>query len=379
MPKRDSSLNMLIVAAILALGVGYYVPKTLSARNADVAKAADTKGEAPAAAKQPPPAAKPLWAASAPGRVEPMGGEVRVAAQAPGRIADVLVALNDKVAAGDLMLSLDDEELLARVHAAAVESAVRKKDRDNADAGGRLGQDRRSGEDSVASSERQLANLREELDRVLRARRNGPGTTAADVQKARDAVTKAREKLEQSRITLRKALAADGLPTPSRQDASLAAARAELSLAEAALQRTRIRAPSAGTVLQVNARIGEIAAPSPEQPLILIGDLSALRVRSEIEERDIGKVRLGQTAIVRSDAFPGKDFEGKIASLAQALGPSRLGQRGPRKPTDVDVLEVLIDLAGQPALLPGMRVDVFFKPDATAQPAAATKASAKAN
>ena len=69
---------------------------------------------------------------------------------------------------------------------------------------------------------------------------------------------------------------------------------------------------------------------------------------------------------MRSDAFPGKDFEGKIATLGQALGPSRIGQRGPRKPTDVDVLEVIIDLVGQPPLLPGMRVDVFLKPDATA-------------
>ena len=70
-----------------------------------------------------------------------------------------------------------------------------------------------------------------------------------------------------------------------------------------------------------------------------------------------------------SDAFPGKDFEGKIASLAQTLGPSRVGQRGPRKPTDVDVLEVLIDMVGQPPLLPGMRVDVFLRPEATAGPA----------
>ena len=375
MRKGDSSLSMLIVAALLALGVGYYVPKTLSTRNAEVTQA-DAKVDG--VAKQPPAASKPLWAASAPGRVEPTGGEVRVTAQAPGRIADVLVSLNDKVSAGDLMVALDDEELLARVHAAAMEAAVRKRDRDNADAGGRLGQDRRSGEDSVANAERQLANLRDELDRVLKARRSGSGT-AADVQKARDAVTKARERLDQSRITLRKALAADGLPAPSRQEAALAAARAELSLAEAALQRARIRAPSNGTVLQVSAKIGETAVPSPEAALVTIGDLSSLRVRSEIEERDVGKVRAGQAAIVRSDAFAGKDFEGKVVSLAQALGPSRLGQRGPRKPTDVDVLEVLIELEGQPVLLPGMRVDVFFKPDATAQPGAATKSSAKAN
>jgi HlyD family secretion protein len=373
MRKRDSSLSMLIVAALLALGVGYYVPKTLSARNAEVAKA-DIKADS--APKQQPAAApaKPTWAASAPGRVEPTGGELRVSPLASGRIAEVLVSVNDKVAAGDLLVTLDDEELQARVQSAVAEAAARKRDRDNADAGGRLGQDRRSGEDSVASSERQLANLRDELDRVLRARRSGSGA-AADVQKARDAVTKARERLEQSRATLRKALAADGLPVPSRADVSLIAARADLSAADAALQRARIRAPSAGTILQVNAKIGEAAGPSADLPLVMIGDLSALRVRAEIEERDVGKVRVGQAAIVRSDAFAGKDFEGKVASLAQALGPSRLGQRGPRKPTDVDVLEVLIDLEGQPVLLPGMRVDVFFKPDATAQPAAAAKAN----
>ena len=67
-------------------------------------------------------------------------------------------------------------------------------------------------------------------------------------------------------------------------------------------------------------------------------------MKAEIEERDIGKVRVGQAAIMRSDAFPGKDFDGKVATLAQALGPSRLGQRGPRKPTDVDMLEIMIDL-----------------------------------
>jgi HlyD family secretion protein len=366
MRKRDSSLNMLIVAAILALGVGYYVPKTLSARNGEAAR---MEAKADPVAKQAAGAPKSLWAASAPGRVEPIGGEVRIGAQVPGRIAEVLVSLNDKVSAGDLMISLEDAELEARVHAATTEAAIRKRDRDGTDAGAKPGQDRRSAEDGVASAERQLANLRDEFDRLIKAQRGGSGM-AADVQKAREAVARARERLDQARVTLRKALSVEGLPTPTRQDVALASTRAELSLAEATLQRARIRAPSAGTVLQVGAKVGEIAVPSPEAPLVTIGDLSKLRVRAEIEERDIGKVRLGQTAVVRSDAFPGKDFEGKVASLAQALGPSRLGQRGPRKPTDVDVLEVLIDLEGQPVLLPGMRVDVFFKPDATAQPAA---------
>jgi len=43
-----------------------------------------------------------------------------------------------------------------------------------------------------------------------------------------------------------------------------------------------------------------------------------------------------------------------------------LGQRGPRKPTDVDVLEIVIDLTGPTQLLPGMRVDVFLRPESAA-------------
>jgi HlyD family secretion protein len=359
MPRGDSSLIMLVVAAVVALGVGYYVPQTFSAKSTDAAK-----GEV---ATKPKATPKSVWAASAPGRVEAVGGEIRISPQAPGRIAEVLVGLNDKVAAGDLLMRLDDEELIGRVHSASAEAAVRKRDRDNTDAGGRPAQDRRTAEDGVATAERQLVQAREEADRLLRARRD---STAADpaLDKAREAVTRAKDKLEQARTALRKALAVDGLPAPSRLEAALTAARAELSAADAALERTRIRASSAGTVLQTNAKAGEMATPSPENVLFVVGNLASLQVRAEIEERDIGKVRVGQAAVIRSDAFQGKDFEGRIASLAQALGPSRIGQRGPRKPTDVDVLEVLIDLAGQPPLLPGMRVDVFLRPEATVAP-----------
>jgi HlyD family secretion protein len=365
MRKGDSTLNVLIVAAILALGVGYYVPKTFSARTAA------TEPEKPAtiatgsAKAAPQPATKSGWAASAPGRVEPAGGEIRIGAQAAGRIAEVLVTLNDKVGQGDIMARLDDGDLIARMHAATADTALRRRERDGHESGGRLAQDRRNAEDNVASAERQLVLAREDLDRLVRARRAGT-SVQADLDKAHDALAKAQDRLDAVRLTLRKALSVDNLPAPTREEAALTAARADLSLAEAALERTRIRAPSAGTVLQINARVGETATPSPESVMVVMGNLASLQVKGEIEERDIGKVRVGQAAVVRSDAFPGKDFEGKVSSLAQSLGPSRIGQRGPRKPTDVDVLEVVIELAGETPLLPGMRVDVFLKADESA-------------
>ena len=375
MPKSDSSLNMLILAAVVALGVGYYVPQTLSSRSTEV-KSSDSKPVDVAASEAAKPgAARNTWAASAPGRIEPLGGEIRVGSLVPGRIAEVLATVNEKVAAGDLLVRLDDEDAVARFNAASAEAAARKRERDTTDAGGRLAQDRRSAEDAVANAERQLQHAREEVDRLLHARRPG---SDAEFDKARDAVAKSKDRLEQARATQRKALGADGLPPPPRADVALTAARADLSAAEVALERTRIRAPASGTVLLVNAKVGEIVTPSPETWLVATGNLASLRVRAEFEERDLSRLHVGQSAIVRSDAFPGRDFEGKVATLAQALGPSKLGQRGPRKPTDVDVLEALIDLSGQPGLPTGMRVDVFIKPQsADASPPAIPRSTAR--
>ncbi|MBO0764213.1 MAG: efflux RND transporter periplasmic adaptor subunit, partial [Hyphomicrobiaceae bacterium] len=274
---------------------------------------------------------------------------------------DVLAGVNDKVMAGDLLVRLADEDLVARVNAARAEVAVRKRDRDNENVS-KTAQERRNAEDKFADAERQLASAREDLDRVLKVKRDGGA--GGDIDKARDAVAKAGDQVEQTRTALRRAQANHDTSVPTRLEAALTAARAELSLADAALERTRLRAPSNGTVLQMNAKVGETVAPSPENLLVVLGDVSSLRVRAEFEERDIGKVRVGQEAVVRSDAFPGRDFEGSVSSLARSLGPSKLGQRGPRRPTDIDVLEVIIDLNDQPPLLPGMRVDVFLKADA---------------
>src|SRR5262245_57088965 len=145
MPKADSSFSMLIVAAMAALGIGYFVPQLFSHKSVG-ATATATAAESPKDEASKPAAARPLWAASAPGRVEPAGGEIRMSAQVPGRVAEVLFSVNDKVAAGDLLVRLADEDLVARVNAARAEVAVRKRDRDNETVSG-AARDRRNAED----------------------------------------------------------------------------------------------------------------------------------------------------------------------------------------------------------------------------------------
>ncbi len=153
------------------------------------------------------------------------------------------------------------------------------------------------------------------------------------------------------------------MPLPTQVEGQLNIARAELLVAEAAVEKMTVRAPIAGSVLQVNAKTGELASPSTPQPLILLGDVSALRVRAELDERDLGEIKVGQSVLVRAAAFRGRDFVGKVSFIAPMVEPGRINARGQRNLTDVDVVEVLVDLTESGPLAVGMKVDVYFRPD----------------
>lgn len=364
MRNIESTASSFVAAVIIASAVCLSVPgNPLVGWSNMAAEAADNSASAAVAAR-------PAWAASATGRVEPKDGQVAIGTQAPGKVADVAVKTNDKVMAGDLLVRLDDEDLLTRVSAAAQEVQVREREREEEIAKG-VQLERRQAEDSVASAERSLFKARLAFDELTSRLRLSPGTATGDVEKARFAITAAKEQLGNSKSSLARVLARNGLPLATRMESSLAAARAELSLAEAAVERARIRAPSEGSVLNVFAKIGELVAPSPEAPLVIFGDIRALRVKAEVEERDTSKVRVGQRAVVKGDAFPDKVFEGTVTSVSQTLAAPRIATRGVRRPNDVEVLEVLIGLDGTPPLLSGMRVDVFFKNDGPAEASAA--------
>ena len=304
-------------------------------------------------------AAELPWVAAAPGRIEPKSGQVRVAAGLLGRIAEVTVSVNDEVEDGELLIRLDDEEARARLQAAETEAASRKRERD-AQSLDKAREDLRKAEDAVFSAERQVTNAQFELEYELQANRSGSGTQAR-VSDARAHLKSARAKLQKERTNYAIAQAKPDVPAPSRLESALQAARSDVAVAEALLEKTRIRAPVSGTVLQLPAKAGEMVAPSPDQVLAVIGDMSVVRVKAELDEYDVSKVKVGSKVIVKSNAYPGQEFNGTVAEMAPTLATPKVSLRGARRPTDVEVREVTIDLEGNVPLIPGMRADAFFK------------------
>src|SRR5262249_38279110 len=131
-------------------------------------------------------------------------------------------------------------------------------------------------------------------------------------------------------------------PLPTQAEGQFNLARVELSAAQVALESTRVSAPSAGTVLQVNTNVGEVPGPSSAQPLLLLGDISRPRVRAELDEADFADVKIGEPVQIRTGAFPDRDFSGKVTFIAPIFGQPRMNTR---RAEDVKVVEVFAELA----------------------------------
>jgi len=108
-----------------------------------------------------------------------------------------------------------------------------------------------------------------------------------------------------------------------------------------------IRAPFAGTVYRTDAEEGAMVRVG--DPLLRIADLQRLRVRANIDQVDLGRVRVGQTVAVAANAFPGGSWLGKVTEVVPHVvaKDNRLISEG--------LAELTPPTNG---LVPGMTVDV---------------------
>jgi HlyD family secretion protein len=358
--RNKNLLRLVLLASVVALTAPELTPKfraeelhsPLSAAAAQTVQSSAAQGSG----------TQSSWDAVTLGRVEPRAGEIRIAAPLPGgRIAEVLVKPNEEVFAGELLVRLDDQDAQARVAEAEAQVALHKRAR-NDQAAPAASADRRKAEDAAADAERGVADAHAALDKAASDWRAG-SATKTDVTAARSNLSHAEDRLRERRDALVKLKASADTPLPTRLEGELNVAEAEWRVAQAALEKTQIRAPADGVVLRVDAKPGELSVPTVGPAMVVIGDLSALRVRAEVNEQDLGRVRVGQSVQVRAGAFHSREFEGKVSAVARVVGPSRINSGDPRKFSDVDVLEVLVDLPNAGPLVVGEQVDVYFKSD----------------
>jgi len=101
---------------------------------------------------------------------------------------------------------------------------------------------------------------------------------------------------------------------------NLEAADARIAQAQEALSYTTITSPIDGTITRVEAEVGEMAIVgtmnNPGTVIMEVGDLSEMLVVAQVDEADVGKLKVGQKARVNIQAWPDKVFAGVVQTVA---------------------------------------------------------------
>ena len=197
-----------------------------------------------------------------------------------GQIASLPVKEGDEVKAGHVLMELWNDDLLAKLEQASSEAKA------------------------VEASARQACIMaevaRREASRLKRLKK--------DNLTSEEAADKADGEARAQQSACNAALAENEV------------SKARIQVVHAELERTRLKAPFAGIVAEVNGEVGEFVTPSPvgipTPPTVDLVDVSCLYVSAPIDEVDAPEIRVGMSANISLDAMAGKLFEGRVRRIA---------------------------------------------------------------
>lgn len=229
-----------------------------------------------------------------------------------GRIVELSVEEGQWLEEGQVIARLEDESFRQQ---AALEQAtlrVRESELSLALAGTRR-QEIEAAEQTLVDIEADLEQKKLDLERAqelyekdaISAQDRDRAET--EVKRAQASYQRAQERLDQAREGTRPEEIAIAR-------ANVRQARERLQLARVNLGYTELRAPRAGVVVVRQAELGEVV--SPGTPVVTLADLENVWLRAYISETDLGRIRWGQAATLRTDTYPGKAYPGRISFIA---------------------------------------------------------------
>src|SRR6266446_2898986 len=273
---------------------------------------------------------------AAPGRVEAVSEEVRVSSELSGRLKRVSVEEGDRVQRGQVLAEIENDDNGART------------------------QERREAEASMQAAKAVLENSKSEAER-RRGLADRSVISRDEAERYERGFQVARAQYEQAAQHFALVDAEAREEDRAHAEAAVATARAQLAEARAYLEKSYIRAPSNGLILRKLRHNGESVSTQFDSPVITMADDSVLRVRLDVDEGDVSKLRVGERAYVTAEAYGTHKFMGRVIRVGGILGKKNIRTDEPSEHVDTKILETLMELDPGQRLPLGLRVDAYVE------------------
>jgi macrolide-specific efflux system membrane fusion protein len=295
------ALNLVLVAVLVAMGVGAYLVIGGGGDEAALGQTTTTTVSRGTVRST----------VSASGTIE--SAETAGASFATsGTVTDVLVEVGDHVRQGQILARVDDASAQADLESASANASSAAAGVTSAQAGVS------SSQSGVTSAQASLSAAQENLREIRRSE----GATDGQIADAEAQVASARSQLEQAQASVTSANA-----QVAQAQASLTSANAQVEQAQGAVSDTVLRAPIAGTVVEVNGTVGQDAGAtgtssdstsstsSDTSGFIVISDTKHLQVSANFSETDTATLHIGQRATVTLNAMPDVTIRGRVSAI----------------------------------------------------------------
>lgn len=231
------------------------------------------------------------------------------------RIVEMLVEEGDRVEAGQVLARVETRRLAAqeaeaRATVAAQRAAVARLRH------GTRPEEVAQARAQVQAAEAEVLNARQEHERLVAIESSfeGRAISKREVQDARAALVTAEAAMEVARRGLALAEVGPRQEDIDQAEAQLQAAEARLRFQHQLLVDAELKAPADGVIRSRLMEPGEITAP--QRPVYSLAIADPKWVRAYVSGEDLGRVAPGMTAIVRTDTFPGRGYEGWIGFIS---------------------------------------------------------------
>lgn len=240
------------------------------------------------------------------GRILPLS-KVEVKSKANGIIQVLAVDVGDKVEEGQVLAELDKDTLEAQLRGARASKDAEEANLQVATAA------ESKARIEAANPELEFARREHERVKALFAQKIASQQALDDAEKAHEVSANRQQLLEAA------ARSAAALVTQAK--ARVAAAQAAFERAEEDLRNATIRSPIKGIVLTRDREVGDAVSSilnlgSAATLIMTLGDVSSVYVEGQVDEADVGKIRLDLPVRTTVESFSGETFDGKVTRIA---------------------------------------------------------------